>query len=112
MPVYTLISYGKPSRFKAKDVKQLAVRLYRRTAWTWDGCERIARKLVRGVVYSAPDYETLVLRGDWSWVESRPEERDPSTWDGRHVATPEAARAARGDLPSDADAPLLSGGVK
>ena len=114
MPVYTIVSWGQPFAFVAEDREQLRSRLYRRTSWTWDACSRVAEQLLRGVVCTMPDYETLVLPGRWDHLASRPKERPEHEWfDDDDAAEPQsggAAAAASGH--GDSDTPLLTGGVK
>ena len=107
MPVFTLIAYRQTSTFKARDRDQLRTRLYRRTSWTEDACGRIADQLLRGIVYLALDYETVVLPGRWDHLNERPEGRPEAEWDASDVPPDDSTVVLRGP-----DTPLLSGGVK
>lgn len=75
MPVYTIQEFGSLSTFEADGVDQISRRLYNRTAWTRSECRRVALELSRGRVFSAPDYETIILPGRFDVMIDRPDER-------------------------------------
>lgn len=78
MPAYTIRAYGQTSTFHASTTQQLGRRLYTRTHWLREECERLALDLWRGRVLIAPDYETVVLPGEFYVLEERPSEREVS----------------------------------
>lgn len=111
MPEYTLFAYGEPTIFKADGRRQLARRLYRRTSWTWEACDRVAGDLMRSVVCVALDYETVVLAGRWDFLVDRPDERSEAEWCEPPAGPPDGGRAAVGGSPG-VEAPHLTGGLK
>lgn len=83
MPVFTIRTYRHTYTLEAKNAAHLARRLYDETSWSKTECLRVARECMRGRVFSAPDFETLILPGLFHVVEDRPIER--STWRLEHA---------------------------
>ena len=79
MFVVTAYVYGSVSVLEAPTRDRLARRLYLTCPW-WsrDSCRSVADRLTRRQVVTAPDFETLLLPGEFEVLEVRPDE-DP-TW--------------------------------
>lgn len=78
MPLFTVRTYRHTYTLEATTAAQLARRLYAETSWSKPECHRVALECMKGRVYSAPDYETLILPGLFHVIEDRPIER--SDW--------------------------------
>lgn len=75
--VVTVYAYGRLQVLRASTRTRLARLLYLTCPWwTHGACELLVGYVVKGQVVTAPDFEALLLPGDFGVLEVRPAE-DP-----------------------------------
>jgi len=77
MHVVTVYAYGRSSVLRAKNPRQLSRQLYLATPWwTHQACDHVVLELLQNRVVFAPDFEAVLLPGDFSVLEACPVEVD------------------------------------
>jgi hypothetical protein len=76
MLVVTAYVYGRLTLLRARSADHLARQIYLLCPWwTHGACIALASTLSGGVAITAPDFDALLLPGDFSVLEARPAER-------------------------------------
>ena len=76
--VVTAFVFGESAVLRAKSQEQLARQVYLHAPfWSREACALVALHLARGRVVVAPDFEAVLLPGDFGVLQVRPAE-DPS----------------------------------
>ena len=77
MLVVTVYAYGQVSVLRASSSRQLSRQLYLACPWwTQQACGHLAIQLAQSRAIVAPDFEAVLLPGDFSVLETRPAEDD------------------------------------
>lgn len=77
MLVVTVYAYGHSTLLRANSTRQLSRRLYLTCPWwTRHACDHLALELEQNRVITAPDFDAVLLPGDFSVLETRPPEND------------------------------------
>jgi len=77
MHVVTVYAYGHSSVLRCSSSRQLSRQLYLACPWwTRKACDHLVLELLQNRAILAPDFDAVLLPGDWSILESRPPDRD------------------------------------
>jgi len=77
MLVVTVYAFGRSTLLRASSSRQLSHKLYLTCPWwTHNACDHLVLELEQRRVITAPDFEAVLLPGDFSVLEARPPERD------------------------------------
>jgi len=77
MHVITVYAYGRPAVLRASTSRQLSQQLYQACPWwTRKACAHLALELLQNRAILAPDFDAVLIPGDWSILETRPAEAD------------------------------------
>ena len=77
MLAVTVYAYGRQVLLRANSTRQLSRQLYLTCPWwTHSACDHLALELQQNRVILAPDFDAVLLPGDFSVLESCPGQTD------------------------------------